>query len=142
MPPPQVVLDTNVLVAGLLSPDGAAFEVLRLVGTGRFEINLSVPLLFEYEDVLTRSGLKLPVDRVGVEALLDFHCDVARRHEIYFLWRPFLRDAGDDLVLELAVKAGCQFIVTFNTRDFEGCHLFGVEVVTPHEFLQKIGVRR
>ncbi|HKP74600.1 MAG TPA: putative toxin-antitoxin system toxin component, PIN family [Longimicrobiaceae bacterium] len=139
---PQIVLDTNILVAGLLSNRGPAFEILTLVGTGKFSINLSVPLVLEYEEVLTRSHLKLQVSREDVESVLDFHCEIGRRHEIYFLWRPFLPDDEDDLVVELAVKAGCQFIVTYNTRDFAGCHMFGIEVVTPHEFLQRIGVRQ
>ncbi len=51
---PQVVIDTNVVVAGLRSKLGAAFKLLALVGTGQFEIHLSVPLVFEYEDVLLR----------------------------------------------------------------------------------------
>lgn len=142
MAPPEVVLDTNVLVAGMLSNRGPVFEILSLVGTGRFEINLSVPLVLEYKEVLTRSELKLPVTREDVEAVLDFHCEVGRRHEIYFLWRPFLPDDEDDLVLELAVKAGCRFIVTYNTRDFAGCQMFGIEVITPYAFLQRIGVRQ
>jgi len=72
--------------------------------------------------------------------VLDYHCAVARHHEIFFLWRPYLKDPRDDLVLELAVKAGCQFILTFNGRDFAGCERFGIEVLTPGEFLRRIGV--
>jgi hypothetical protein len=59
--------------------------------------------------------------------------------EIYFLWRPYLRDPRDDLVLELAVKAGCRFIVTYNQRDFAGCERFGVEAIRPGDLLRRIG---
>ena len=65
---------------------------------------------------------------------------MANLHEIYFLWRPYLPDPQDDMVLELAVNAGCKYIVTYNKRDFRGAETFGIEVVTAKEFLEKIGV--
>jgi predicted nucleic acid-binding protein len=99
---PQVVLDTNVLVSGLRSQYGASFRILQLVGTGRFDIHLSVPLVLEYEDVLVREITAGRTTREVVAAVLDFHCSVARRHAIAYLWRPFLRDPGDDMVLEVA----------------------------------------
>jgi hypothetical protein len=68
-------------------------------------MNLSVPLVLEYEDVLFRKSPGLGIDRQVVESLLDFHCVVARRHHIFFLWRPFLRDPKDEMILELASKA-------------------------------------
>jgi putative PIN family toxin of toxin-antitoxin system len=142
MPIPELVLDTNVLVAGLRSQLGAAFDLLSLVGTGRFGINVSVPLPMEYEDVLYRGEIGLPVGADTIEAVLDYHCTVARRHEIFFLWRPVLKDQGDDMVLELAVKARADFIVTYNQRDFVGCDRFGIEAITPGEFLRRIGVYR
>lgn len=135
----QIVLDTNVLVAGLRSKRGAAFRLLRLVGTDRFTINLSVPLMLEYEDVLLREELQLPVSHAAIEAVLNFHSKVARKHEIFFLWRPFLRDPKDDLVLELAVKAGCDYIITYNKRDFYDVEQFNLQVVDASEFLRIIG---
>jgi len=107
----EIVIDTNVLVAGLRSRRGASFKLLSLVGSEHFGINLSVPLLLEYEDVLLRheSGISLPP--TAIEDVLDYHCSVARHHPIFFLWRPYLKDPGDDMVLELTVKAGCKFII-------------------------------
>jgi putative PIN family toxin of toxin-antitoxin system len=139
MRPPEIVIDTNVLIAGLRSQHGAAFRLLQLVGTERFEINLSVPLLLEYEDVLYRGTPTLSVSSAVVDAVLDFHCKVARHHQIYFLWRPFLRDPKDDLVLELAVKAGCEYIVTYNKRDFVGVEQFNLQILDAGEFLLRIG---
>jgi hypothetical protein len=52
MPIPQIVIDTNIIVAGIRSRNGSAFRLLTLVGTGRFDIHLSVPLVLEYEEVL------------------------------------------------------------------------------------------
>lgn len=113
--------------------------MLSLVGTGQFDIHLSVPLVYEYEAVLLRELPRLQVTKEAVEALIDFHCAVATHHPIFFLWRPFLRDPKDDMVLELAVKAGCEFIITYNTRDFAGIEQFGLRAIDPGAFLQHIG---
>lgn len=139
MRPPEIVIDTNVIVAGLRSQRGAAFRLLQLVGTGRFEINLSVPLLLEYEDVLYRGIPQLPVSHSVVDAVLNFHSKVARHHKIFFLWRPFLKDPKDDLVLELAVKANCDYIITYNKKDFVGVEQFNLHILDAREFLLRIG---
>jgi predicted nucleic acid-binding protein len=123
----------------LRSRHGASARLLSLVGTGRFSINVSVPLVLEYEAVLLRPELRIPLSPAGIAAVLDYHCAVGRHHEIYFLWRPQLKDPGDDMLLELAVKAGCQYIVTHNGRDFAGCERFGVQAITPGAFLRHIG---
>ena len=103
---PQIVIDTNVLVAGLRSKRGRAFELLSLVGTGAFDIHLSVPLVLEYEEVLLREQVRLAISESAVQTVINYHCAAATHHEIFFLWRPYLPDAEDDMLLELAVKAG------------------------------------
>ncbi|MBD2189819.1 putative toxin-antitoxin system toxin component, PIN family [Pseudanabaena mucicola] len=110
--PHQIVIDTNVIVAGLRSRSGFAFQLLNLVGTECFDIHLSVPLVMEYRDVLSREGQISYLSLDDVDNLVDFYCQVGIKHEIFFLWRPFLRDPKDDLVLELAVKAGGASIIT------------------------------
>ena len=64
---------------------------------------------------------------------------MAHRHKVYYLWRPFLRDSKDDMVLELAVSAVCEIIVTYNHDDFKGVEQFGIRVLTAQEFLREIG---
>jgi predicted nucleic acid-binding protein len=118
MPSPQIVIDTNVLVAGLRSRSDSAFRLLTVVGTGLFDLHLSVPLLLEYEEALLRHLPRLQVSRTAVEDLIAYHCAIATRHRIFFLWRPLLHDPKDDMILELAVTAGCESIVTYNTHDF------------------------
>ncbi|MFM8296586.1 MAG: putative toxin-antitoxin system toxin component, PIN family [Microcystaceae cyanobacterium] len=135
----QVVIDTNVIVAGLRSRRGNSFQLLTLIGTEQFDINLSVPLVLEYTDVLLRELPNLCLNREQVDDLIDFYCSVGILHEIFFLWRPFLRDPKDDMVLELAVKAGCQSIITYNTRDFAGVEQFGISLLEPLSFLRLIG---
>ncbi len=136
---PQIVIDTNVIVAGLRSRRGSAFQLITLIDTGQFDIHLSVPLVLEYTEVLLRELSNLYLSREEVDNLIDFYCAVGVQHEIFFLWRPFLRDPKDDMVLELAVKAGCQSIITYNTRDFVGVQQFGLNLLEPSEFLRLIG---
>ena len=136
---PQVVIDTNVIVAGLRSRRGNAFQLLSLIGTGQFDIHLSVPLVLEYTDVLQRNTQNLYLNQNEIDDLIDFYCAVGVLHEIFFLWRPFLRDPKDEMVLELAVKAGCESIITYNTRDFAGVEQFGLKLLQPSEFLRQIG---
>jgi putative PIN family toxin of toxin-antitoxin system len=137
---PQVVIDTNVIVAGLRSNRGASFRLLGLVGTGPFDIHVSVPLVLEYEAVLLREAVKLAVSTQEIQALIDFHCAVAKRHQIFYLWRPFLPDADDDMILELAASSGCDSIITYNTRHFVDIERFGLTAIEPGPFLKRIGV--
>lgn len=133
----HIVIDTNVLLAGLRSRSGASFRLLSLFDSGRFDISISVSLVLEYEDVLLRNVPLL--DENEVSDLLDYLCAIANRQTIFYLWRPALRDPNDDLVLEVAVAGGCDCIVTFNTRDFVGAEQFGIRVMKPREFLVEIG---
>ena len=135
-----MVLDTNVVVAGLRSRRGASFRLLAEVGRGKFEIALSVPLVLEYEDALLRHGSVTGLSRADVDAVLDYFCSVGHLQSIFFLWRPLLPDPKDDLVLELAVAAGCKTVVTFNIRDFRGAEGLGVSAQRPGDFLKAIGV--
>lgn len=140
MPIPQIVIDTNVFISAQRSRRGAASKLLSLVGTGLFEVHISVPLVLEYEDVLLRQRQELGLTPEDVGDVIDAFCALAAPHEIFFLWRPFLRDPKDELLLELAVKAQCGHIVTYNQRDFEGSEKFGIAVVTPGQLLHEIGV--
>ncbi len=140
MSPPRIVADTNVLVAALRSQYGASNKLFMLLESGKFEINVSVPLIFEYEEVAKRLvGKKTGLRPSDVDDVLDYVCSVANRRKVYYLWRPFLKDPKDDMVLELAVSAGCDIIVTYNKDDFEGVEQFGVRVMTAQEFLRAIG---
>jgi len=139
MPVPQIIIDTNVLIAGLRSRNGSAFQLLKLVGSQQFDIHLSVPLVLEYEEVLLRELSNLSISAADVQDLIDFYCSVAVHHQIFFLWKPYLPDPKDDMVLELAVKAGCDSVITYNIRDFAGIERFGVNAITPAKLLKFIG---
>ena len=131
----RVVLDSNVLVAGFRSRQGASFRLLELLRAERFEIALSVPLALEYEAVLVRHADALGLSRKDAEGLVDYLCQVAHRQDIHFLWRPALTDPRDEFILELAVAAACEAIVTHNVRHFGAAPRFGIPVMTPGRFL-------
>ncbi len=73
-----------------------------------------------------------------IEAVLDYLCANAQEHAISFRWRPFLSDPDDDFILELAVAAKAQYIVTHNLRDFAGVEAFGLEAIIPAQMLGKL----
>jgi putative PIN family toxin of toxin-antitoxin system len=135
----RIVIDTNVLIAALRSRRGASYRLLMLLGSERFSIHISVPLTLEYEDVAKRLLGDIPLAEQDIDDILDYICAIAERHQLFFLWRPHLRDPEDDMVLELAVTANCDFIVTYNRKDFDGAEDFGIEVITPRGFLERIG---
>lgn len=136
----RVVLDTNVLVAGLRSSRGASHQFLRHVGTGRFVHVVSVPLVLEYEDVLRRREPGVGLSAKDTDAVLDYLCATGEHQPIHFLWRPLLRDPRDDQVLEVAVNGQCDRIITFNHRDFAGSERFGIVPMAPGPFLRSEGL--
>ena len=137
----RIVLDTDVVVAALRSPTGASAELMRLLAAGKITILASVALALEYEAVcispehVLASGLS----RKQVETFVDAVIGMSEPVEIHYLWRPMLRDAGDEMVLEAAVNGQAEALVTFNRRDFEdSLPRFGIEVLAPREALARI----
>lgn len=98
-----------------------------------------MPLVLEYKAVATRFIGEIPLTETDIDAVIDYLCAVANYKQIFYLWRPFLADPGDDMVLELAVVANCEFIVTYNLKDFRGGERFGIQIITPKAFLEQIG---
>ncbi len=135
----QIVIDTNVFISALRSQLGASYKLLMMLGSRKFEMNVSVSLAMEYEAVLKRVLSETKLSKNDAEEILNYVFSVANRRKVYYLWRPFLPDAKDDMVLELAVSADCKIIVTFNKKDFRGAEKFGIRIMTPREFLRQIG---
>jgi putative PIN family toxin of toxin-antitoxin system len=135
------VLDTDVMVAALRSDRGASRQLLLAALNQRFELLLSVPLILEYEAVLTRpqhlAACGLSSTEVG--RVLDDLAGVARPVRLAFRWRPKLPDPNDDMVLETAINGSASAIVTFNQRDFApGTKGFSCAVILPATALQQI----
>ena len=137
----RVVLDTTVFVTALRSRDGAGFRLLSLASEDAFRLVLSVPLVLEYEEVAKRQARSLGMSYSDIDDIIDYLCSIGEHRQIFFLWRPVLRDPHDDLVLELAVEAQVNAIVTYNVRDFGLARTFGLDVLTPQQFLRRLEVK-
>jgi len=135
----RAILDTNIIYAALYSSNGASNALINLVRDGVVTPCVSVTLVLEYEDVLTRQKRILQITQEDVTGYLGFLVSQSERIKIYYLWRPHLKDPKDDMVLEVAVSAGVEFIVTHNIKDFKGSEQFGIQVVTPGWFVKNIG---
>ena len=134
----RAVLDTNVLVAGLRSRRGASFALLKAVRDGSLIPIISPAVILEYEDVLMRPGMtgSFPRDQVG--PLLDWICSVAEHQQVFFLWRPTLKDPADEMFLEVGVAAKADALITHNSTDFEAAERFDLRVLTSQEALREI----
>ena len=137
----RYVFDTNVLVAGLRSSLGASRKLLSGVLDGSIPALTSVPLMIEYEAVLTRPNhLEASSLSIGdINALLDAFAAVAEPVQLHFYWRPQLKDPADEMVLETAVNGRADRLVTFNLRHLkQAAQRFGILTVTPPEAWKEI----
>jgi putative PIN family toxin of toxin-antitoxin system len=141
----RLILDTATIVAAIRSDAGASRRLLVAGLERRITLLGSVPLMFEYQAVMTRpehleaSGLSV----ADVNALLDAVAVVVEPVRLAFLWRPAVRDPDDDMVLEAAANGRADAIVTFNIRDFgKVAERIGVEVLSPGETWKRLEVRK
>ena len=136
----KLVLDTDVVVAGVRSPSGASAALLRHVLSGQRLILLSVALALEYEAICL-----LPEHRLAARAsegemrnFLDALMGKAIPVNVHYQWRPQLRDAADEMVLETAINGQADTIISFNHRDYGAAPArFGLRLLTPSQLLQK-----
>ena len=135
----KIVIDTNIIVSALKSRNGFSYKLLSIIDDKRFKVYISVPLIFEYEDALKRIKSKNRLNKNDIASVLDYICSTAEKRKIFYLWRPHLKDPKDDMVLELAVESECEYIISFNKKDFIGVEKFNLKIVTPKEFLKIIG---
>jgi putative PIN family toxin of toxin-antitoxin system len=130
----RLILDTAAMIAAIRSDAGASRCLLVAALERRFTLLASVPLMIEYQAVMTRpEHLKASGLSAGdVDILLDAVATVVEPVRLAFLWRPAVRDQDDDMVLEAAVNGQADAIVTFNVRDFGAAAKgFGIEVLLP-----------
>jgi putative PIN family toxin of toxin-antitoxin system len=137
----RLVLDTDVVVASLRSDKGASRQLLIGALDRAYEILASVPLIIEYEAVLTRpehlaaSGLTSREMNEVLDALVKVSVPV----HFWYLWRPRLKDPADEMVLETAVNGEADWLVTFNVRHLaEAAREFGIRVLRPCDAWREI----
>jgi putative PIN family toxin of toxin-antitoxin system len=136
----RVTLDTSVLVAAFRSHSGASRRLVELVPEGKLRLIVSSALYLEYEAVLSRPD-QIAIHGVSPADLARFlvaTSEFTEQVRIHFSYRPQLRDANDEMVLEAAINGGADAIVTHNVRDFlPAAHRFGIEVLTPGSIIKQ-----
>lgn len=135
------MLDTDVIVAALRSDRGASRQLLLAALDGQIQVAVSVPLMLEYEAVLTRPE---HLDAAGLNSrevaeILDALAKVIVPVHLRFVWRPSLKDPGDEMVLETAVNGEADRLVSFNVRHLaDAARLFGIRVVRPRDAWKEV----
>jgi putative PIN family toxin of toxin-antitoxin system len=135
------VLDTNVIVAAMRSPSGASAALLQAARRREITPLANVALALEYEATCRLPEHRLAAGLTAAQVLVFVDAVIAMVEpvETHYLWRPQLRDPGDELVLEAAVNGQAEAIVTFNKRDFGAVPArFDVAVLIPAEAIRRI----
>jgi len=128
----NIVLDTNVLVSGLLSPFGPCGEIVRMVSSAELKLAFDARIITEYKDVLIRP--KFEFDKNKIDALLD-HINYRGLIVASSPLPQSLPDIDDEPFLEVAIAAKVVCIVTGNHIHFPPDLCLGVEVFSPSDFL-------
>lgn len=136
----RLVVDTNVVVAAFRNASGASNELLRQAAAGTVKLLCSTALFLEYDAVLGRSEVREATGHTpeDVEAVMDAIAAIAEPIDVHFKTRPVLRDANDEMVLEVATNGAADFLVTHNLRDFAPALGLGIAVATPREVLRRL----
>ena len=135
----RIVIDTNVFVSGLRTKQGMSHQLLSFLDGDLFQPVVTVPLVVEYEKSLCDPKVKVPFTAKDIRKYLNYVFTISDCRKVYFLWRPYLKGPKDDMVLEAAVSGQCEYIVTFNTKDFKNIEKFGIAAITPGDFLRMKG---
>ena len=138
------MLDTDVLVAAVRSDRGVSRALLTSALQRRYPVLASVPLMLQYESVLTRPEhlTAAGISEADVEVVLNAIALVIEPIRISYLWRPVLPDSGDDLVLETAVNGRADVVVTFNRRHFApAAALVGLKILAPADAVRRLESR-
>jgi putative PIN family toxin of toxin-antitoxin system len=135
---PRIVMDTNVLYAGLRSNSGASFEILEAIWARRVMPVLSQTVLNEYEEIIKFNATSIGLSLCEVDIVLDFLCSVCQRGDSQAVWSPILSDPADEAFVKLASIARADCIVTHNLKHFAPAVALGIKTLAPREFLASI----
>lgn len=140
----KIVIDTSVVLPALLSIEGVSNKLMLWLFSNNTKMHVvSNTLVTEYQDVLLREKNRKLYPQFSKDELTSFIddiCLISHHQKINFLWRPFLKDIKDDMILETAFNGNCNYIITYNLKDFRGVkEKFSIQIVTPKEFLKIVG---
>jgi putative PIN family toxin of toxin-antitoxin system len=137
----RIVVDTNVFISACIGR-GAASKVIEACMLNRVEPIMGSALFLEYEDVLSRQSIfrNARLDSTARLALLDIFLGKCTWPDIYYRWRPNLRDEGDNHLVELAIAGNANAVVTNNLRDFKMTDLKfdQLRIKTPEDILKEL----
>ena len=137
----KIVIDTSVWISALITKDSKARELLRLVFQGKLYPQISEALFREYEDVMKRKKIQnlTPLSQEEQNEVFEAYLSTCEWNEIYYMWRPNLKDENDNFVVELAVASGAEAIITYNVKDFKSAELvFKHKIITPEDFIKEM----
>ena len=136
----RTVIDTSVFIGALLGSTGASRELIRLCLQGEYQPLMGNSLFLEYESVILREEIitKCTLTKQEIFTLLDAFMGVCQWIDIYYLWRPNLRDEADNHLIELAIAGNAQIIATKNTKDFLNSDLIfpNLSILKPEQIIR------
>lgn len=135
----KVVIDTSVWISALITKKSDSRKLLRLVFEKKIIPQISEALFREYEDVMKREKIQnaTPLSSDEQASLFNAYLSTCTWNEIYYMWRPNLKDEDDNFVVELAVASGAETIITYNVKDFHSTELaFNHKIMTPETFIK------
>lgn len=137
----KIVIDTSVFISSLISPQGNSRELIRRCLKGEYQPLMGNSLFCEYESVINRDLIKekCPLTLEEIEILLNAFLSVSQWINVYYLWRPNLKDEGDNHLIELAIAGGANLISTYNIKDFFNAELLfpNLQILTPENIIIK-----
>lgn len=137
----RFVLDTDVIVAAMRSPSGVSAALLEAALNSKLTLCANVALILEYEAVCSREEHLMAAEfsAADLDVFLTAIASLVEPVNSYFVWRPQLRDANDEMVLEAAVNGAVDAIVSFNLRDFGLAPArFGIDVMLPKDAIRRV----
>ena len=137
----KIVIDTSVWICALITKNSKARELLRLIFQAKLHPQMSEALFREYEDVMKRKKIQnlTPLSLPEQNELFEAYLWACKWNEIYYTWRPNLKDENDNFVVELAVASGAEAIITYNVKDFKSVELiFKHKITTPEDFIKEM----
>jgi uncharacterized protein len=137
----KIVVDTSVFVSALIGQSGPSREVIRQCLHGKYLPLMGLNLFCEYESVVFRESIlaQCLLSREEILKLLQAFLSVCEWVNIYYLWRPNLRDEADNHLIELAIAGNARFLVTNNLKDFQNTQLLfpNLSTTNPQELLRR-----
>ena len=137
----RIVIDTSVWISAIITKDSKAREILRLVFKDKLHPQMGETLYKKYESVMKRKKIQklTPLSNDEQQELLNAFLNSCEWNDIYYSWRPNLKDEDDNFLIELAVASNAKVILTYNEKDFKDAELlFNHRVMTPENFIKEM----